>query len=290
MRRRPAIVAWFILLLPLMLEAAQPKGHLVIIGGGSRTKEIMRTFVQLSGGTSGSVVVFPMASGDAAGVGKQQAAEIASGGVKHCVSLNVTREQANTDSVLRLLDNVTGVFFSGGDQSKLTAALKGTRVEQRLHEIYESGGTLGGTSAGAAVMSEIMITGTELLNKDTVNAYTSIKKNNIQTAQGFAFVTSAIVDQHFVRRKRHNRLLSLALEHPLLLCVGIDESTAIIVNPDNTFTVAGESVVSVYDASRATNISLNKNGMLSGSPVALHILQAGETFDMTARCIAGKSN
>ena len=263
--------------------ASPPKGHLVIIGGGSHTEQIMQTFVRLAGGRNASVVVFPMASGDAEGTGREQRDELLGDSVAHCISLNLTREQANSDSIVRLLDRTTGVFFSGGDQSLLTAALKGTRVEQRLHEIYRQGGVIGGTSAGAAVMSEIMITGDELLNKDTINAFISIRKNNIKTTPGFGFVTTAIVDQHFVKRKRHNRLISVVLEHPSLLGIGIDESTAIIVNPNNTFTVAGESLVFVYDASRANAVGLNNKGTLSGSPLALHILQAGEIFNFKTR-------
>ena len=283
MRRSILCAVLFLAAVASAPAASHPKGHLVIIGGGSRTKEIMCTFVRLAGGRNASVVVFPMASGDAEETGREQRDELLGDSIARCISLNLTREQANSDSIVRLLDRTTGVFFSGGDQSRLTAALKGTRVEQRLHEIYQQGGVIGGTSAGAAVMSEIMITGDELLNKDTVNAFTFIRKNNIKTIPGFGFVTAAIVDQHFVKRKRHNRLISVVLEHPSLLGIGIDESTAIIVNPNNTFTVAGESLVFVYDASRANPVGLNYKGMLSGSPLALHILQAGEVFNFKTR-------
>jgi cyanophycinase len=273
------VVTLFILLLAGNI-LAQAKGHLLIIGGGERTDEIMKRFVELAGGEKARIVVFPMASGYAESVGVRQSEQIKTFGVRHSFSLNIDRTMADNDSVVRLLENVTGVFFSGGDQSKLTAALKNTKAEKRIHEIYARGGVIGGTSAGAAVMSKIMLTGEELINKDSTSAYFTIAKGNIETKEGFGFVTEAIIDQHFIVRKRHNRLITLILENPSLLGVGIDESTCIIVNPDRTFSVLGESVVIVYDARKAKNLAVTKNGYLAGEGLVMSVLKSGDTFNL----------
>lgn len=259
---------------------AQPKGHLLIIGGGERTDEIMQRFVELAGGATSTIVVFPMASGYAESVGKNQSDQLTKFGVKRSFYLNIDRVQADNDSIVRLLNEVTGVFFSGGDQSKLTAALKGTKMEKKIAEIHARGGVVGGTSAGAAVMSRIMITGEELIHKDSTASFFTIANGNVETKEGFGFVTEAIIDQHFVVRKRHNRLISLVLEHPSLLGIGIDESTCIIVNSDRTFTVLGESVVIVYDARHASGITTVKHGYLSGNGITMSILKSGDRYDM----------
>ena len=142
---------------------------------------------------------------------------------------------ADVDSNLLKMENVKAVFFSGGDQARLTDALLGTKLLDKIKKVYDDGGVVGGTSAGAAIMSEVMITGDELINKDKEDFFIVIQKGNIKTTEGFGFVKTAIIDQHFVIRKRLNRLISVVLEYPNLLGIGIDESTAIIVNPDSTF-------------------------------------------------------
>jgi len=130
-------------------------------------------------------------------------------------------------------------------------------------------------------MSKVMITGEELLNDDKTNAFKFIKRNNTQTIGGFGFMTNAVINQHFIKRKRLNRLFSIVLEHPNLVGIGIDESTAIVVKSDDTFEVAGESAVMVIDPRKATHIRADKNGNLSARNIQTHILLAGDRFDLT---------
>jgi cyanophycinase len=180
------------------------------------------------------------------------------------------------------LDGVTGVWFAGGDQSRLMAAIGGTPVETAIHQRYRDGAAIGGTSAGAAVMSTMMITGNERRlggdrpPRDSSEAYLTIDRNNIVTARGFGLLPRTIVDQHFVRRKRHNRLMSLVLENPDMLGVGIDEATALQVNPDGRWTVVGTSVVVVYDARGA---GITPSGVLGASGLRLHVLSPGSVYD-----------
>ncbi|MDZ7267134.1 MAG: cyanophycinase [candidate division KSB1 bacterium] len=262
--------------------AGRPKGHLLIIGGGKRGAAIMEKFVELAGGDRAKVVVFAMASSYAHEVGPEQAEELRRLGCGEVSALNIDRRQADTDSVLALLQGVTGVFFSGGDQSRLTAVLQGTKVEARLHELYAGGAVLGGTSAGAAVMSAVMITGEER-RPVADSTFNQIEADNIVTARGFGFLKTAIVDQHFVRRRRHNRLISLVLEQPQLAGLGIDEGTAIWVKPDQTFEVIGDHCVIVYDASKARLQHDRANHGLRASGVQMHVLRHGAQYDLKAK-------
>jgi cyanophycinase len=200
-----------------------------------------------------------------------------------CVRL--TREQASDPQSVELLNGATGVYFTGGDQIRVTKALGGTPVHKKLLDLYAGGAVIGGTSAGAALMSKVMITGEERLNKDTVRNFLVIKKDNVVTVEGMGFLTNVIIDQHFVVRKRHNRLISVVLEHPELVGVGIDESTAIIVRPNGTFEVAGESSVIVYDATHASDIRTAPRGYLSGRNITMHVLTAGDVYDMSSRAV-----
>jgi cyanophycinase len=259
-----------------------PKGHLVIIGGGDRPQSIMGTFARLAGGASGKVLVFPQASA-VAETGGRLKAEIEALGVGSVVVVAVDREAADTDGALAATAGATGVFFAGGDQNRLTAALLGTRLEARLHELYRSGAVIAGTSAGAAVMSRVMITGDERrpLSKD--EAWQIIEADNVVTGAGFGFLEDAIVDQHFVRRRRHNRLISLVLERPALLGIAIDEATAVWVTPDRRFEVIGEGAVLIFDAKGATTAHDAAGKGLRGAGLAFHVLRPGSIYDTAER-------
>lgn len=281
-----------VLCLAALAESAcagpKTKGHLFIIGGGHRSKEMMRQFVDLAGGTNARVVVLPNASGEPDTAGMEMAEEFRSYGVASADWILMTREEAMNEASTKRLDGATGIYFTGGDQSRLTAVFVGTPVHKKLRRLYLDGAVVGGTSAGAAVMSKIMITGNELLNKDTANAYISLKKGNIETADGLGFLDGVIIDQHFVRRKRHNRLVSLVLENPKLIGIGIDEATAIIVNPDNTFRVTGTGSVIVYDARNARSVRAVESGNLAGYHLAMSILVDGDRYFMASGSTSSK--
>lgn len=263
--------------------AAAPGGTLFIVGGGPQPESLVREFVQLAGGAGRArIVVFAMASSSGLTSGEEKAADFRALGAA-ARNVFVTREQADTDSIARLLADATGVWFGGGDQVLLAKALHGTRTERAIHARYAAGAVIGGTSAGAAVMSARMITGDERRlggdrpPRDSSEAFITIDRANIVVDSGFALLTNAIVDQHFVRRKRHNRLVSLVLEHPERLGVGIDESTALVVEPDGQWRVTGASVAVIYDARRSATTS---DGIpLGASDIRMHVLPAGSRFD-----------
>jgi cyanophycinase len=264
---------------------ANAQGHLVIIGGGDKPDVIIQKIIQLSGGSDSKIMVIPNASSEQVESATWQADQFKSFGAKNVNPVYFTKTTANDDSIMNKFNNAKCVFFCGGDQSNLTADLLGTKLLEKIKKIYSDGGVISGTSAGAAVMSKVMITGNELVNRDSTEIFNMIEKGNVETTEGFGFVTKAVIDQHFIKRKRNNRLINVILEHPDLLGIGIDESTAILVNPDETFEVLGESEVIIYDASGCRNIKLNGKNKFSADNIIMNILFAGQKFDMNKRKI-----
>ena len=291
-RNSVLIVVGFLLVgMALVPSIAQnnPKGNLIIIGGGDRGPDVMNPFIQLAGGEKSKIVFFPMASEYGDSYAGERIADMKKYGAGTVLHLNINKQQANSDSVLALLDGVTGVYFGGGDQAKLTGVLKGTRTEKRLHELYMSGAVLGGTSAGAAVMSAIMLTGDER-RPTRDSSWNKIEAENVITIDGFGFIDDAIVDQHFLIRRRTNRLISVILEHPTKVGVGIDEATAIWVKPDHTFEVLGKSTVLVYDATGA-DVKRDATGYgLRAADVRMSVLRAGSIYDLKSKKVIRLSN
>jgi cyanophycinase len=277
----------FILILcfPLLSHS---QGYLFIIGGGNRSPEMMEKFIDLAEKVkSGKIVVFPMASSVPDEVGPEQAQELRNLGAKKVEFHILTRAQALKEESASILNDAGGVFFSGGVQSRLRDVLRDTPVHKKLLEIYKEGAVIGGTSAGAAVMSKIMITGDEKRKEEEETPFSSIEADNIVTVPGFGFIKSAVIDQHFIARKRHNRLISLVAEHPQILGIGIDESTAVIVKPDEIFEVIGMSNVIVYDASSAKREILSTH-KLSVHGIVMHILKPGDRFNLNTKKVAEK--
>ena len=264
-------------------QTAAPRGTLFIVGGGPQPPALVKEFVDLAGGSGhAKIVVFAMASSDGKASGEEKAEDLRKLGAT-ATNVFVDHTQANSDSVAHLLDGVTGIWFGGGDQVLLTKALAGTKTERAIHQRYQAGAVVGGTSAGAAVMSAVMITGDERHPggvrpvKDSSESFMTIARDNLIMAPGFGLLTNAVVDQHFVRRKRHNRLVSVVLEQPLHLGVGIDESTALIVEPGGTWRVAGESVAIIYDARHA--VITPSGSTLGATGITMQVLPAGSRYD-----------
>ena len=289
MKRRLAAAAVLWLLTVSIIPAVESvSGHLFIVGGGTRPEAMMKKFVSLAvGHGSGRIVVFPMASSVPEEVGPEQAAELRSLGAGEAICHILTREEALRPDSAGLLDDVGGVFFSGGVQSRLVDILLDTPLHQKLLEVYAAGAVIGGTSAGAAVMSEFMITGDERRDVEGGQEFSTLETANIVTVPGLGLIKSAVIDQHFVRRKRHNRLISVICERPGLLGIGIDESTALWVKPDLTVEVIGSGCVLVYDASEAS-VRILPDRSFSCHNMALHILKEGDRFDSRSRKVLAR--
>jgi len=222
-----------------------------------------------------------MASSTPDETGQAYVDELLHAGAGSVFALNVTRAEADSDAALARMEGVTGVFFSGGDQIRHTRALLGSRLLDRIHRLFEGGAVVSGTSAGAAVMSRVMITGDEVRPHED-SPFDRVEAEEIVTSEGFAFLPGdVVVDQHFVKRRRNNRLMSVVLEAPGRLGLGVNEGTAIWVKPDGSFEVMGDGPVVVYDAGGAR---LEREGYgLAAADLRVHVLGAGSSFDLQAR-------
>ena len=282
--RRPAIALLALAIsaaAALAQSAAAPRGHLVIVGGGPVPESVNSRFVALAGGAdTARIVILPMASAEPAEAGRARE-EIFDALGARATTLILDTATANNEAAIASLRTATGIWFPGGVQSRLSAALLGTRALDVIRERYRAGAVVGGTSAGAAVMSDPMITGDERhpggARPDSTTGFMTIARENIITDPGFGLLPGAIVDQHFIRRKRHNRLVSLVLEASPHLGVGIDESTAIVVNPDGVWEVVGDSQAIIYDARGAMRTT---GGLTLGATgIVMHVLPSGSRFD-----------
>lgn len=255
------------------------EGSLVIVGG-REDKEgrmtILEEIVRLGG--HGKIVIASIASelphelwGDYEKAFKRL-------GVKKLDHLHLERaEHARRAEALEILDGASVVFFTGGDQLKITTKIGGTPIADRLLEIHKSGGVIAGTSAGASMMGETMLVGGE--NQE------SHKIGNWMMAPGMALIKETIIDQHFAQRGRIGRLLGAVALNPGILGIGIDEDTAIIVR-EGRFDVLGTNAVYVVDGRGVsyTNISeAEADRTMSMHDVCLHILSTGESFDLKTR-------
>jgi cyanophycinase len=277
------LVRILFLLAVLPSFARAQTGTLFLVGGGPQPPALVEEFVTLAGGPGKArIVVLAMASASGQESGQTKAEQLKGLGA-HAINVYVDRRQADTDSVVHLLRDATGIWFGGGLQSRLADVLVGTRTSEAIHARYRAGAVVGGTSAGAAIMSTPMITGSEMRRggdrypADSSLIFITVDRKNVETAPGLGLITTAIIDQHFLRRKRHNRLISLVLEGPVRLGAGIDESTALVIEPDGSWRVSGASSVVVYDARRATVSA--PSAPLGGSNVQMHVLSAGGRFD-----------
>lgn len=267
----------------LTAEHGASPGHLLIVGGGEQSEELVKRFVELAGGPGHArIAVIPMASAEPEATGQEKAEELVGLGAEAIV-LTLSRPEAEADSTSRRLDGITGVWFTGGDQTRLTPILLGTPALRAIQAVYRRGGVIGGTSAGAAIMSDSMITGNQFRpGVDTAGYYEdefpTIGRHVIQIVPGLGFLHNAIVDQHFIRRERHNRLLSVVLERPTLIGVGIDEGTALEVEPDGRWQVVGASGVIIYDARRA-RITPAAAPLLGATDLRVYVLPTGSRYD-----------
>ncbi|WP_436527819.1 cyanophycinase [Actinoplanes sp. HUAS TT8] len=248
--------------------------RLLIIGGAAGPALLVR-FVELAGAASARIVVIATASeipetAEAHYVGTFTA--LGAGSVR-ALRLS-TRAEANAPGATAVLRAATGVFFTGGDQQRITTVLGGTATDSLLQELVAGGGVvLGGTSAGAAMMSATMIVGGD---------EPGVSADAVRTGPGLEFLPGVLIDQHFAQRGRLNRLLSAVARYPHELGLGIDEDTAILTDGDR-FEVLGSGAVTVVDAGAATDIRVPPSGPIALAGALVHVLPAGHTFHLTGR-------
>lgn len=270
-----------------MSRSARPvalaAGPVMVIGGAEdklRHKAILSRFARFAGGADGHVVVVSTASslGEEA---TERYRELLEGlGIARVSGLRPEeRAEANAPEVAKLLADATGVFLTGGNQSRLTQVVGGTRLADALLLAHDRGAVLAGTSAGASAMASHMV------------AYgrsgPTPKHRMVQLSAGLGVIQNVVIDQHFEQRSRVGRLLALVAQSPALLGIGVDEDTCAIVHPDRTLQVVGKGAVTIVDGSHIKTDAFRGKGyrplMVSGA--VLHSLPAGYWFDLRGRTL-----
>jgi cyanophycinase len=257
-------------------------GHGTVISiGGHEDKEGEKVILHevASRVGSGRLVVATVASNQPEEMWETYEPIFRNMGVRHVFHLDVRiREDALEDKRIRVLDDATVVFFTGGDQLKVTSQLGDTPCYERIREIYETGGTLAGTSAGASVMSESMIVAGE---GDATHRIGS----ELRMAPGLGIVSGVLIDQHFAERGRVGRLLGAIAQNPRIVGLGIDENTAAIIARQR-LSVLGAGAVYVLDGRKVSYSNLaegEENRTLSVFNVTMHLLSQGDIFDLKKR-------
>lgn len=264
---------------PNVNKVDAPRGYILAIGGGDRPEKIMKRFVDLAvRNGKKKIVVFTMASGVPEETGPALIEEMKTAGATDVVRYHLSREEAMKPGTAAILDGAGGVFFSGGDQVKFMAVVLDSPIHRKLEALYREGAVLGGTSAGTAVMSEVMITGDEKRKVEPGDEWTTMEPGNVVTARGLGLIRNAVVDQHFLKRRRIHRLISVVLEHPELIGVGMDEPTALLVRPDGRFEMLGDTQITIIDARRAA-IKTTSTNKLGAFGIQLHVLVDGDVYD-----------
>ncbi|MBI5594543.1 MAG: cyanophycinase [Elusimicrobia bacterium] len=238
-----ALLAAALCALALPARAAGPR--LVLVGGGARPAEALARFTEWSGGTGARILVVPWASSEPA-----EAASALADELLKTSPLSVTAAPSTMTAraeLAALFEAASGVFFTGGDQVRLMEALSSAGLAERMRALSAAGTVFGGTSAGTAVMSPVMITGE--------GDFTRLDAAKVATAPGLGLLADTLVDQHFLRRQRQNRLFALLLGRTDLLGLGVDEDTALLVDgPDAE--VVGPSVVMAVRASGMDSLAV----------------------------------
>jgi cyanophycinase len=256
-------------------------GSLLIIGGHEDKedeKTILRMLVKQVG-KSGKLVIATVASSMPRAVFNDYESTLRGLGMRHIHHLEIeSREEARLDAKVNVLRDADAVFFTGGDQLKITSQIGDTPVFLRVREIYDAGGLVAGTSAGASVMTETMMVSGAGDESHRIGSMLNL-------APGFGLLPGVIVDQHFAERGRIGRLLGAVAQNPRMLGIGIDEDAAILVRRGR-FQVVGSGAVYIVDGGKVTFSNINEakpDEPLCIYGVRLHVLNQSDSFDLKNR-------
>lgn len=272
-------ITCFLLLLSALNAHAQQQGSqgkLIIIGGGSRPNALVERIIQEAGLRSGGyVAILPMSSAEPDSSVYYAKQQFLKKQINALYGFDFKKDEVIQASRVDSIRNAKLIYITGGDQNRFMEIVSGTEIEKAIHDAYKNGSVISGTSAGAAVMSKHMITGQELKHPKYAETFKTIETENVELKIGLGLLPTAIIDQHFLIRSRHNRLLSAVIEHPEMLCIGIDEATAILVKGKHV-EVLGDSQVLVYSNSRKSKKVLNNK--LGANGLTLNVYLPGDTF------------
>ncbi|MEG4279091.1 cyanophycinase [Microcoleus sp. MON1_C1] len=263
------------------MASQETQGKLLIIGGAEDKEgdcKILREFLRCAGGTKARIVVMTAATSLPGEVGDNYIRVFERLGAEDVRVIDTQRpEDASDPEHLEAIEQATGIFFTGGDQARIISCLKDTKLDAAMHKRYSEGIIIGGTSAGAAMMPDMMIIEGDSETNPRVDA--------VAMGPGMGFLPNVVIDQHFAQRGRLGRLVTALLLQPAVLGFGIDENTAILVHGDE-LEVIGESAVTVIDESEKLHDNIEgrlKDEGLAICGAKLHILPHGYRFNLKTR-------
>jgi cyanophycinase len=267
--------------MPSRVPEGQRRGWIIAIGGAENKendRRILERFVGAAGGAQADIVVIPTASRVHETGPRYERIFSDIGAARVSVMDFDTRRDCQEPGRLARLAEASGVFFTGGNQLRLTTLLGGTPVAKLIRTANARGVTIGGTSAGASILSEHMIAAGD--------EGASVVAGSVRLAPGLGLTNRFIIDQHFRQRDRLGRLLTALAYNPFAVGIGLDEDTAALIGPDETVEVEGSGGVTIVDAAEVSYSSID--GVEEGQPACvlglkLHILVAGATFNLHTR-------
>jgi cyanophycinase len=267
------------------------QGPVMPIGGAEETEpggEILERFVALAGGKKARIAIVPTASDDPQRSGEGYATLFRKMGAKEADWLRVERrEDANTEEAFSLLLEATGIYISGGDQARLVRFLVGTLVMECIRLRNADGVIVAGSSAGASILSALMMAGGTGIAGDSNGA--AARKGMVDVVAGFGLVQDIIIDQHFSQRGRMGRLLSVFAGTPGLIGIGLDEDTAVLIDREGTLEALGSNMVTIVDGRNTVSdyFDRQEGEVLTITGSSLHVLADGRQFDVDTRRVIG---
>lgn len=267
--------------MPSRVPEGLERGWIVPIGGAENKendRRILERFVRCSGGAAADLVVIPTASRVHETGERYEQLFRELGAARVTVMDFDTRRDCQEQGRLERIGQASGIFFTGGNQLRVTTLLGGTPVAKLIRLRNARGVTVGGTSAGASILSEHMIAAGD--------EGSSMIAGSVRLAPGLGLTNRFIIDQHFRQRDRLGRLLTALAYNPFSVGIGLDEDTAAFIGPDETVEVEGSGVVTIVDGADVTYSSIDS--VEEGQPVCmlglrLHLLVAGATFNLHTR-------
>ncbi len=256
----------------------EANGTLFIIGGGGRPGYMVDSLIRISElDKSGYMVVLPMSSSEPDTSAYYSARQFKEQGVEDIHVFNIQDASVVTQQRLDSVRNANLIYITGGDQRQFMDIVRDTEVEEAIRTAFKQGSVVAGTSAGAAMMSEKMITGDEKKHPEYTGDFRTIEADNMIIKSGLGLLENVVIDQHFIERMRMNRLLTVVLEHPGITGVGIDESTAVMVSGNHARVVGERQVIVVRNTMEEVS---KENGLLRGQNLDLSVYLPGDRFEL----------
>lgn len=259
--------------------SGRTEGRLLVIGGNEDKEgecRILRSFVEMAGAERADIVILTTATElpeEVGGEYREIFERLGAGRVR--VLPAETRAEASARSLSEAVREASGIFLTGGDQLRLTSILGGSEADRSILSAFRGGAIVAGTSAGASAMA-----GTMIVSGDSADTAT---RSTVSMAQGMSLVEDVVIDQHFAQRGRMNRLLASVAQNPHLLGIGIDEDTAVLIDPDGRCEIIGSQSVTILDGRqiRQTNVSDSSSSEpLAITNLVMHVLPEGYGYDL----------